>query len=311
MTKRLHPLGASLALAAMLAAAAPVDSLAGEDPLQTLSRARNSLRYGKYGDAIDDLLELLYPLRLDRREDAIEAREMLGVCYFYVGDKDNARSEFVELLKIAPSHRLDPLVHPPPLVEFFDAIRNEIDEELARIRKERLAAEQERKRKEQEAKARGKTKVEKIYFDRHSKRNSLALCFVPFGVGQFQNGENGKGAAFLAGELTLLGLNIATYHAAVGLQDGAGKTPQEDEQLARGLVITQMVSLGALVALAVYGVVDAYLNFTPLVEEVRPRPAPAARPEKAAPPTEPEIPPADGAVPATGLVPFIHASWRF
>ncbi|NOZ85668.1 MAG: tetratricopeptide repeat protein [Deltaproteobacteria bacterium] len=247
----------------------PVSSLAGKQEDPRLKRAENLLQYGEYGDAISQLVELLYPVRLDRREDANKARELLGVCYFYVGDLDKSRYEFIELLKMDPNHHLDPLLYPPPLVEFFDSIRTEIAEELKRIKEERLAEERKRKKKE-EARKKAAKKAEKVYIERHSKKNSLPLVFVPFGVGQFQNNDLTKGFAVLGGETALLALNIISYHVIVGLKNPDGTIPSRDMELAKGMRVTQMASLGALLVLIVYGVVDAWINFKPYEVELSP-----------------------------------------
>jgi len=311
-------------LALLLLITTPV--LAAGDEDERVTKARLYLQHGEYGDAILQLVELLYPVQLERREDVVSAREMLAVCYFYRGELDRSRSEFVELLKVKPAHRLDPLIHPPELVEFFDGIRTEIEEELARIRKELVAAEEERKRKEAEAKEQAAVK-ELVYIERHSKKNSLWLSFVPFGAGQFQNGETGKGLAFLSGEAALLGLNIASYHVVLGLRQGDGRTPPEDEKLARGFQVTQMVSLGLLVGLAVWGVVDAYLNFEAFEVETQTTQPPASAggpeppgaapappadesPESAPPPIEPEEPAPDGAS-LQMTQPILSWRWRF
>ena len=309
-------------LAAILLTSLP--ALAADDEDTRVTKARLYLQHGEYGDAILQLVDLLYPVQLERREDVASAREMLAVCYFYRGEADRSRSEFVELLRVAPTHRLDPLIHPPELVSFFDGIRTEISEELARIRKELVAAEEEHKRKVAEAKGKGEVKEKKIYIERHSKKNSLWLSFVPFGAGQFQNGEVSKGAAFLSGQAALLGLNIASYNVVLSLRGSDGRTPPEDESLARGFQVTQMVSLGLLVGLAVWGVVDAYRNYKPFDVETIPIKAPASTggadeasptgegpPETAPPPLVEPVPPApDGATPKPTTLLF-GMRWRF
>jgi tetratricopeptide (TPR) repeat protein len=271
---------ASLLLACLLlgTAGSAVAQDESEDP--RLTRARYLFRHGDYDQAITHLVELLEPVKLERDEEVVVARETLGVCYFIRGDLEKARAQFVELLRLDTYYALDPLLYPPPLVEFYDGIRREIEEELKRIRAERLAKEAA-EREAAEKSEKEKPPNERVRVERwHQKENSLLIACVPFGAGQFQNGETGKGIAFLASEVALFTTNIAAYYAGMDLRQNDGTIRPEDEDLAEALRVTQMVSLGLGLAVAAYGVVDALLNFKELEVEIMPG-APVVPPKPA------------------------------
>ena len=139
----------------------------------------------------------------------------------------------------------------------------------------RLAAEQERVRRLEEL-ARYETVV---------VPNSRFLATMPFGVGQFRNGNNAFGASLAISQLTLFGAALGTYVALHGLQrtaarcavpasdncplrvSQAGGSPTEDEirfaDRSRRLRASNLVLSSALGALALVGILEAHINYLP------------------------------------------------
>lgn len=56
-----------------------------------------------------------------------EARVWLGEVQYYLGDKEAARSTFRTVLLYERAYRMDPFVHPPEVVAFFDSVRAEVE----------------------------------------------------------------------------------------------------------------------------------------------------------------------------------------
>jgi len=255
-------------LTLFLLAAVPAVTRADSVP-ERFDRGRAEFEHKNFGNAIGILKELLYPaVLLTSEDDIVTAREMLGLSYFYVGEKDKAREEFTLLLYLRPRHRLDPFLVPPPAVAFFDRIWNDpaMKEKLEKIEKERKEKERLEAAKKKEKPP--KTYVRRIYMQSREEHHSRFLTFLPFGVGQFQNKHNVKGILLASSGGLALITNITCYALRYSLrkQDPiTGQYGYEDTELAEALEITQFVSLGVFLATWVYGVIDASIYFEPVV----------------------------------------------
>jgi len=248
----------ALVLVLLLCRTAGADSIS-----ERLNRGASEFAYKNFANAAGILEKLLYPnLQLTAEEDIVTAREMLGLCYFYIGREQQARKEFTALLYLRPGHRLDPFLIPPPAVAFFDRIRNEprMKARLEKIEKERQAALEKKNKKPP------RTLVRRIFFERDRLRRSRLIAFLPFGLGQFQNGDSIKGILLATGGGLSLTANIVCYSLLVALANDNGNYAREDLDLARGLKIGQYVSLGIFAAGWIYGAIDANIYFKPLTD---------------------------------------------
>ncbi len=84
----------------------------------------------------------------------------------------------------------------------------------------------------------------------------VALCLLPFGVGQFANGRPGKGALFLGLGAALLATNVAMYQSRISELERRGHFA--DPPAARMKLQVQRGALLGAGAVAVLGVVDAF-----------------------------------------------------
>jgi hypothetical protein len=78
------------------------------------------------------------------------------------------------------------------------------------------------------------------------------LMFVPFGVGQFANGQRGLGAVFLALEAALTVTCATTFALHQSIYPTNGRFGLDDfsqAQLAQGLELTNWISTGLLGAM--------------------------------------------------------------
>jgi hypothetical protein len=242
-----------------------------------LRRGKISFDRGEYGRAIEILQPLLYPeIRLESEGQIVQAHRMLGVAELFQGDNDAAAQEFRKLLQLQPDYRFDPLLDPPQVVDLFNGVLRDHEAEVETLEaKQREAARARQRDREQCEKLRaGPTVIEKRF-----GRNSFLINFVPFGAGQFQNGQRGKGWAFLAAEATLAAASVAaltTNFALYGFRPrrgcrydtGATPCPPEDidhtdENRSRWLLRTQVATGAAFFAAAAWGIVDALYHFRP------------------------------------------------
>jgi tetratricopeptide (TPR) repeat protein len=229
-------------------------------------RGRTAFLRGQYQRAISVLHPLLYPeLRLESEEEVIVAHRMLGVSYLFENQPDQARIEFRKLLELQPDYRFDALLDPPRVVEFFNEIVRQQQKELTDI-------EFRLRRREAELARRSSQVVE-----RRIERRSFPLTFVPFGVGQFQNGQDRKGWLFLGVEGVLATTSMAAFvtnFAMFGAEQTRaclvpvvlgecppGRADQSEENFSRNLTRVQVVSGGLFFAVAIFGIVDAIRNF--------------------------------------------------
>jgi hypothetical protein len=247
-------------------------------PAVEFERARNAFARAEYGRAVDLLRPLLYPeVRLESEGEVVQAHRMLGVASLFEGRPEEARREFRKLLELRPDYRFDPLLDPPRVVDFFNVLVKEEEAELAVIESKRRAREQElalrRQREAEKLQAPAPTIV-------RVERHSYVLNFVPFGAGQFQNGQARKGWFFLGTEAVLGGASLAffaTNFAVFGVAPVRacnaprfGDTPSScppdqvdhtDENLSRNLVRAQVITGGLFFAVAIWGVVDALRHY--------------------------------------------------
>ena len=117
---------------------------------------------------------------------------MLGVAYLFENKPDDARREFRKLLELRPDYRFDPLLDPQRVVDFFDGV---LKEEEATSREMRARRRRERRSAARDASAPPRAAPAA---DRRPLRTAFVrVNFVPFGAGQFQNGERAQGLAVL------------------------------------------------------------------------------------------------------------------
>src|SRR4051812_35532933 len=135
---------------------------------------------------------------------------MLGVAHLFEKQNQRASQQFRKLLQLRPDYRFDQLLDPPQVVDYFNSVLKEYEGELAKISTRRRQAELEERRKNEalERARNGPSVIEKRYL-----QNSFSLNFVPFGVGQFQNGQRRKGWGFLLTESVLASVSVGALTA--------------------------------------------------------------------------------------------------
>ena len=247
-----------------------------------LKRARDRFEFGAWAEAAGTIRAWLADHPDASGEDALEAYRMLGIAELKLGDRAQARAAFVSLLSLNPDQQLDPFLVEPKVVEFFDEVRRENEPALAPLRERRRALEEQRRladdarqRLFSDEQARSGTPVKMI---RVEERLYL-FNWMPFGAGQFQNGQPAKGTAIAAAELVLLVANLGAilYHSQAS-QDPTRRCATTSSTCSRppytdalrddlkSADIVKYVSAGLFWAVYAYGVLDAHHHYVPRVE---------------------------------------------
>jgi len=242
-------------------------------------RGQNAFARGEYARAVEILTPLVYPeVRLETEGQVVQTHRMLGVASLFDDKPDDARREFRKLLELRPDYRFDPLLDPPRVVDFFNVIVKEDEAELAAIEAKQAQREQEAAaRRQREAERLRAQQAVVLRYDHHS----YAVNFLPFGAGQFQNGDRRKGWWFLGAEAVLGGASLAAFTTnfalygiaprrrcnvmqpidANGLPEPCPDIDHSDESISTNLLRAQVVTGGLFFAVAIWGVVDALRHY--------------------------------------------------
>lgn len=246
-------------------------------PQGDLQRARDLFEYGEYDEARRLAEGLLARNVLALDEDLIDANRIVALSYLY-GDRadrhEKAQQYFLQLLSVEPDYRLDPFFTPPAALEFFEQVRRENEEKLAPIREQRRltkqarAAEEAARRRFLEERSR-EIEAQAPPVTRYVQKNHVALVFLPFGVGQFQNGDTAAGYALASVQLAAGLTSLGSYLVVEGMKNDNGRYDPTDVRTARAFSTTKWISAGIFYAAWVYGVLDAWRGFEPetLVEK--------------------------------------------
>lgn len=229
-------------------------AVVGATPRDELKAANKAFREGQYGDARDKYNALLYPdIQLADTNDLVEAYVNLGVCRLETGDDTGAKREFEKALQLDPNKQLDPLVITnKKAIALFDDTKTDLKVRAEREKAARAEAEQRENIRKLRASLIG------------VQGNSKILIGIPFGAGQFQNGDRRKGAFFLGAELVTFTTSMGIFFYLTnkyGIK--SDKVPPAEGPRVRRL---QQIEIGTGIAfwgLWIWGAIDAYRHFKP------------------------------------------------
>jgi hypothetical protein len=257
---------ALVCLAVVLGAEGPSDATNLASAQDKLRQARANFDYRNYGTAADLAQELIDSRALERTPDQIDVYRILGLSRFFQGRTEDARIAFINLLSLDPDYQLDPFYVPPQAVAFFERVRADNQALLQPIRERRRAA-QEALRQEEEARARllsqGPSNAPPQIIREQVERPSTALALLPFGVGQFQNGDTGLGIAFAATEAATAIASVTCYLWIESQRDSSGFFPSSVYPTAVTVRDVQVATGIAFFALWAVGAVQAVLTMKP------------------------------------------------
>jgi hypothetical protein len=272
---------AALAAVALLAfaarAQAPRDGRSAEAPVaqtprEALQQARAAFEFQDYA-AVERVLGPR-AAQIDNPQLRAEAYRLLGTARFYMGKNNAAADAFTELLKLEPDEELDPFYVSPRAIAFFDQVKRAKEPELRPIREQRQreaeerrhAAEVEqaaRRKRDQEDEARRLAALRPpTILERRVVQREFWVSLMPFGIGQFQNGDQSLGTALATSQIVAGATSAGSALLIEALRDrSTGKFQSGSYNIARNLQVAKWVSAGAFYALWIGGALQAAIKF--------------------------------------------------
>jgi hypothetical protein len=281
---RLRPVLAAAIVAIALAASRD----ARADATADLEKAHNAYVAHQYDEAEARLRALLDPQTGTLKDpDAVaDARMYLGATLVAEKKNDEAAAEFALLLSDKPEYQPDALRVSLDAIDAFTDARARNRDKLAAIQAERV-----RKAQEEKARAeleRQKAAVRLAMLERMAgtevvtTQNSRLVALIPFGAGQFQNGQTALGWTFLVSEGLLavgsgVGAAVWSYNLSqVDSNYSSGQTAvaQQYNQRAQTAAVVGDILAGGFALVAIIGVIHAEATFVPDETTTRPRAIP-------------------------------------
>ncbi len=249
------------------------------DDFEAFQRARAAYTAGDYETAARRFERLVggeVP-RLDDPGLLIESRKLLGAAYLFLGQRERAERQFERLLRAEPDYPLDPVQFPQEVRVTFEAVRRRVRESLraeaeARERERRRRIERLRAARESE-RARWRRLQALASIEWVEEHRSVWPLWIPFGVGQFHNGERTLGYVLLSVEGALALGSVGTWLGHTLLRDAARQGPQS-ASLADGLRLANWLLTGLFLVVASGGVAQALVAHEPIRHRRRRRELP-------------------------------------
>ncbi len=253
------------------------------DDATELERAKISYDAGRYAEGAERFKEILTPGTPNalHSPSAIErARAYYAACLIVLGRSDEANAQIEKVFRNNPLYTPDPATFPGTVIDRFLDVKSRLKGEI-----------EEASRSMAEARSKAES-AQRAYIANLQRlagqetivvRHSRWIATIPFGAGQFQNGQDGLGYAFLVSEALLAGASITAGVIHMQLISDFSRDPTQvdyNDFVSRkdamfGLSVYSSVAL-ALVAIG--GVVQAQAAFVPETRELRPRPVPRPPP---------------------------------
>jgi tetratricopeptide (TPR) repeat protein len=246
------------------------------DASAALERARiyyESARYAECVTAFSRLLERAARLHLKERGTT---RVYLAACLIASGRTEEARQQFRQaILEDRLLEAPDPVIFPPAVVDVFVQVRTSLMEALERQQEEELQRGREQAEARQRAEQRERWRVAELErlaaLETVVRRNDRWMAWVPFGLGQFQNGDTALGWVFLTAEsaLSITALTATSIELGLHSQAEGGRAPLNSQDLTTKVRAARRVGTVAwvsLVGVAAVGILEANLSYRSEVE---------------------------------------------
>lgn len=253
-----------------------------------VEKARAAYLARNYSEAEERLRALVDP-KTGLKELSVlsQARMYLGAVLLAQGKRPAAVDVFEKMILEDPSFEPDPLSFPGDVINTFFDVRGQLQEKIrqaaqnaARLEAERRArAEEERRRKEAWLSAVKQMASEEKITVRHNR----LIAFLPFGAGQFQNGDRVLGWTFLVSQAACVigtGVTVPMFSYARGRAEDEARSgdlegkAQLYQDRADNIRTVNLSFVGAFAALAITGIVQANLSYVPETLETKKRELP-------------------------------------
>lgn len=252
------------------------------DDLSEFEAARARYDRHEYKRAVDAfrLLVGTDPPRITNALLVLESRKYYAASLLFVGADEEARLQFRLLLQQEPDYALDPLAFPTDVVALFESVKARMQKDLDRRRQVELAEQQAAAQEAEAARLARRQNLARLRSLAEDQtievRNSRWLATVPFGVGQFQNGQRGLGVALAMAETFAAVTSVVTYFGHEGMVGDQATSSNSDELKQRERIwrAANWAAFGSFAVLAIVGVVDAHVRFVParVIHTARPLP---------------------------------------
>jgi hypothetical protein len=207
-----------------------------------------------------------------------EGRMIRGTCDLYLGRQGDAIRQFELIARASPDFEPNPIDYPSGVLDEFHKTKKRVAAEATTKTKD---GELEKElAKEREARAKIEAKYAKLATAYEEEtvitRRSWVVAAIPFGVGQFQNGDDGLGIFFATAQGVALAGAVISWSIHQSLQP-----PPVDPSLQSRLTFDEAtsryanwISFGVFAALAIGGVVEAEIALVPESRQTRKRALP-------------------------------------
>lgn len=253
-----------------------------------VEKARAAYLARNYSEAEERLRVLIDP-KTGLKEISLlsQARMYLGAVVLAQGKRDAAVDGFEKMILEDPSFEPDPLSFPGDVVNLFFDVRGQLQEKIRQAAQNaarleaarRMRAEEERRRHDAWlAQVKQMATEEKV-----TVRHNRLIAFLPFGVGQFQNGDRVLGWTLLATEAACIvgtGVTVPMFSYARGRAEDEARSGDLERQAqlyqdrADNIRTVNLSFAGAFAALAITGIVQANLAYVSETVEIRKRELP-------------------------------------
>jgi hypothetical protein len=276
----------AVALAALVCA---TPGIARADAHADLEKAHNAYVAHRYEEAESRLRALLDPSTgtLKDADGIADARMYLAAVLLAQKRNEEAAVVLDELVLHNRDYTPDPLRVSLEAIDAFtdaqarnkDKLNQQKVDEVRRAQEEKDRLDREHRKQELRLAMLEKLASTEVVIERHSRW----LALVPFGVGQFQNGQTADGWLFLVGEgLLAAGTFVAAgfsfyYESKAVSAEASHDTSQGSAytNLAHWSAVTDDALVGGLVLTMLAGVIHAQATFVPERLELRKREIPA------------------------------------
>lgn len=272
---------------AAVAAGVTLAPAARADAASDLEKAHNAYVAHQYDEAEMRLRALLDAKTgtLVDPDKVADARMYLAATLMAEKKSDEANALLEQLLVDRPDYQPDPLRVSLEAIDALTDARTRIRDKLAALQAEKVRKAQEEKAKIEAERVKQQIRLQQLEqlagTEIIEHPNSRLLAMVPFGAGQFQNGQTALGWTFLLSQGALaigsgIGAGFWYYyvqqtHSAINAQNG---TAPGYNSLAQTSSYVGDSLFAGFALLAVIGVVHAQLTFVPETVETRKRPLP-------------------------------------
>lgn len=204
-----------------------------------LEYADNAWVFGDYDVVVGVLAPRLLPEPPPMETRVlVRAYSRLASSAYFIGDLERAEAAIVQILRVEPTWRLDPLVYPAQVLAFFEEVRD-AHPELARAVEPETAP------------------GEAIFVERSVREQSRLVSMVPFGYGFFASGQDAWGMVYLLGQASMAVTSVSFWatNEASRTPDGLLLASEANLRRQRIHVGTGWAFLGLVVINAVHGAI--------------------------------------------------------